>query len=94
MVITLSNSVGVQILISRFKLTSSFGLLPVIVKSQLKQSAMNNNKDQPYEKEWYCETCSTCNDSSLNNFKIFILDSLSAGMENTSLMRRQEGNKI
>ena len=51
MVITLSNSVGVQILISGFKLTSSFGLLPVTVKSQLKQSAMNNNKDQPYEKE-------------------------------------------
>ena len=94
MVITLSNSVGVQILISGFKLTSSFGLLPVTVKSQLKQSAMNNNKGQPYEKEWYCETCSTCNDSSLNNFKIFILDSLSEGLENASLMRRRGGNKI
>ena len=44
MIITLSNLVGVQILISGFKLTSLFGLLSVTVKSQLKQSAMNNNK--------------------------------------------------
>lgn len=36
----------------------------------------------------------TCNDSSLHNLTIFILNSLSKGLENSSLMRGQRRNQF